>query len=204
VSPGSIQPVILDTDVASLSHKRKLTGPLATRLVGRRPLITFVTSGELAKWAEIRNWGNLNRQALADWLSGIPVLPGDEPVAATWGQAVSRRSAARTPPPSQRHVGLRMLPDLRLAARDAQPQGLPGLPGPPRAAHPRLRIAPPPCWKSCSDRFAQQELGGQGELSIVSGLGHAPTYMIDFGRASASVPAWGARVSAAGQMAHDG
>jgi predicted nucleic acid-binding protein len=81
-----VQPVILDTDVASLSHKRKLAGPLATRLVGRRPLITFVTFGELIKWAEVRHWGSRNRQALADWLSGIPVLPGDEPVAAMWGR----------------------------------------------------------------------------------------------------------------------
>ncbi|MFP8903732.1 PIN domain-containing protein [Streptomyces atacamensis] len=36
-----MQPVVLDTDIASLSHKRKLTGPLAARLIGRRPLITF-------------------------------------------------------------------------------------------------------------------------------------------------------------------
>jgi hypothetical protein len=34
-----VQPVILDTDVASLTHKRKLTGPLATRLIGRKPLM---------------------------------------------------------------------------------------------------------------------------------------------------------------------
>ena len=81
-----MRPVILDTDVASLSHKRKLAGPVATRLIGRRPLITFVTFGELTKWAEIRHWGSRNRQALADWLSGVPVLPGDEPVAATWGR----------------------------------------------------------------------------------------------------------------------
>jgi hypothetical protein len=81
-----VQPVILDTDVASLSHKRKLADPLATRLIGRRPLITFVTFGELTKWAEIRHWGNRNRQALADWLSGVPVLVGDEPVAAMWGR----------------------------------------------------------------------------------------------------------------------
>jgi hypothetical protein len=45
-----VQPVILDTDVASLLHRRKLTGPLATRLIGREPLITFITFGELAKW----------------------------------------------------------------------------------------------------------------------------------------------------------
>lgn len=81
-----MQPVILDTDVASLTHKRKLTGPLTTRLVGRRPLITFITFGELTKWVEIRHWGPSNRQALADWLSDIPVLPGDEAVATTWGR----------------------------------------------------------------------------------------------------------------------
>ncbi len=81
-----MQPVILDTDVASLSHKRKLTGPLATRLIGRKPLITFVTFGELTKWTEIRHWGTRSRQELADWLSGIPILPGDEAVAASWGR----------------------------------------------------------------------------------------------------------------------
>ena len=55
-------------------------------MIGRRPLITFVTFGELAKWAEIRHWGSRSRQELADWLSGVPTLPGDEPVAAMWGR----------------------------------------------------------------------------------------------------------------------
>ena len=41
-----MQPVILDTDVASLSHKGPLHDPLATRLIARRPLITL---GELTK-----------------------------------------------------------------------------------------------------------------------------------------------------------
>jgi predicted nucleic acid-binding protein len=81
-----VQPVVLDTDVASLVHKRKLSGQLTARLIGRQPVITFVTLGELSKWAEIRHWGQRNRQALADWVSGIPVLPGDEAVAATWGR----------------------------------------------------------------------------------------------------------------------
>jgi hypothetical protein len=36
-------------------HRRKLTGPPATRLIGREPLITFVTLGELTKWAKIHN-----------------------------------------------------------------------------------------------------------------------------------------------------
>jgi predicted nucleic acid-binding protein len=44
-----------------------------------------VTFGELAKWAEIRNWGLRRREELTSWLSRIAVLPGDEAVAATWG-----------------------------------------------------------------------------------------------------------------------
>jgi predicted nucleic acid-binding protein len=93
-----VHPAVLDTDVASLLHRRKLTGPLATRLIGREPLITFVTYGELTKWAEIRHWGPRRREELAGWLSGIPVLPGDEPVAAIWGRlsaAAVRRGRPR-------------------------------------------------------------------------------------------------------------
>jgi predicted nucleic acid-binding protein len=45
-----------------------------------------VTFGELAKWAEIRNWGQHRREELTSWLSHIAVLPGDEAVAATWGR----------------------------------------------------------------------------------------------------------------------
>lgn len=63
-----MQPTVLDTDVASLLHRRKLTGPLATRLIGREPLLTFVTSGELTKWAEIRDRGHVGAP-VAGWLS---------------------------------------------------------------------------------------------------------------------------------------
>ena len=93
-----MDPVILDTDVASLLHRHKLAGPLAARLIGREPLITFVTLGELTKWAEIRDWGTHRRNELASWLSGLPVLPGDEAVAQTWGilsAAAARRGRPR-------------------------------------------------------------------------------------------------------------
>jgi hypothetical protein len=89
----------LTPDVASLSHKRRLSGPVATRLIGRRPLITFVTFGELAKWTDLRDWGSRRRQELADWLSGIPVLPGDEAVAATWGKLSAGATRAGQPRP---------------------------------------------------------------------------------------------------------
>ena len=88
-----MDPVVLDTDVASLLHKGTLAGPLATRLIGREPLITFVTFGELAKWAEIRNWGQHRREELTSWLSHIAVLPGDEAVAATWADCPRQPSS---------------------------------------------------------------------------------------------------------------
>jgi predicted nucleic acid-binding protein len=81
-----VQPAVLDTDVASLIHKRRLPGPLAARLVGRRPVLTFVTLGELTQWVHIRRWGSRSRQELADWLSPFAVLPGDDAVAVTWGR----------------------------------------------------------------------------------------------------------------------
>ncbi|ABD11979.1 putative nucleic acid-binding protein [Frankia casuarinae] len=94
-----MQPVVLDTDIASLSHKRRLSRPVATHLIGRRPLITFVTFGELTKWTDPRDWGSRRRQELADWLSGIPVLPGDEAVAATWGVLSAAATRAGQPRP---------------------------------------------------------------------------------------------------------
>lgn len=93
-----MQPVVLDTDVASLIHKRKLPIPLRARLMGRRPLITFVTLGELTKWTMVRQWGSRSRQELADWLSPLAVLPGDDGVAVTWGRlsaAAHRRGCPR-------------------------------------------------------------------------------------------------------------
>jgi predicted nucleic acid-binding protein len=94
-----MQPVILDTDVASLLPRRRLTGPLATRPIGREPLITFATFGELTKWAEIRHRGRRRRHEPADWLSGIPVLPGDEAVATTWGRLSAETTLRGRPRP---------------------------------------------------------------------------------------------------------
>ena len=77
---------ILDTDVSSLSLKRRLPAPVLTRLIGKQPCITFVTLGELTQWAELRQWGRRNRDALENWLDGVIVLPYSEDVARTWGR----------------------------------------------------------------------------------------------------------------------
>lgn len=72
--------IVLDTDVASQSFKRR-PAPILTRLIGFDPVITFVTRAELTKWAEVHGWGLYNRERLARWLSGTPMLPGVDAVA---------------------------------------------------------------------------------------------------------------------------
>ncbi len=78
--------VVLDTDVSSLSLKRRLPSHVLTRLIGKQPCITFVTLGELSQWAELRRWGRRNRDALENWLGGVIILPYSEDVAWTWGR----------------------------------------------------------------------------------------------------------------------
>ncbi len=75
--------VILDTDVSSLSLKRRLASPALTRLIGKQPCITFVALGELTQWTELRQWGRRNRDALQNWLDGVIILPYSEDVART-------------------------------------------------------------------------------------------------------------------------
>jgi predicted nucleic acid-binding protein len=55
-------------------------------IIGKQPCITFVTLGELTPWAELRQWGRRNRDALGHWLDGVIVLPYTDDVARTWGQ----------------------------------------------------------------------------------------------------------------------
>lgn len=65
--------------------KRRLPLSLAEKLTGRRFLITFVTLGELTKWAEIYGWGLTRRARLDGWLDGVALVPYHENVAHTWG-----------------------------------------------------------------------------------------------------------------------
>src|ERR1017187_8842259 len=90
--------IVLDTDVSSLSLKHRLPSTVLTRLVGKQACVTFVTLGELSQWAELRQWGRHNRDALENWLGGVIILPCSEDVARTWGRisaAAIQRGRAR-------------------------------------------------------------------------------------------------------------
>jgi predicted nucleic acid-binding protein len=80
-----MRPVVLDTDISSQILKKRLPITLATKLVNTQPIITFVTRAELTKWTEVRNWGPRNRALLAQWMAGVPMIPGDDDVADTYG-----------------------------------------------------------------------------------------------------------------------
>lgn len=117
-----LQPVVLDTDVASLIYKRRLPSQLSARLVGRRGVLSFVTLGELTKWVEVRQWGNVRRQEFSDWLSGFVVLPGDENVATTWGRlTASAQLRGRPGPQNDSWIAATCLTyDLPLATRNVK------------------------------------------------------------------------------------
>ena len=81
--------VVLDTDVASKIILNRLTGPLVGQLAGRLWAVTFVTAGELWKWAELRSWGPRNRRLLEAWLSRVVLVPSSSSVSRTWGSTVA-------------------------------------------------------------------------------------------------------------------
>ncbi len=91
--------VVLDTDVASRIFKRDLPNVIAGRLVGYRPVISFVTLAELTQWVELRSWGNQRRERLERWLQPIPILPATSQVSRKWGEisAYARRRGRPRP-----------------------------------------------------------------------------------------------------------
>lgn len=80
--------IVLDTDVASLLFKDQLPSSIFAKVVGRELAVTFVTAGELSKWAVVRRWGFSRRKALDQWLACFLVLPAHSEVGRNWGDIV--------------------------------------------------------------------------------------------------------------------
>ncbi|MGH3794103.1 MAG: type II toxin-antitoxin system VapC family toxin [Pseudonocardiaceae bacterium] len=92
--------VVLDTDVASLSFKRRLPAALLSQLTGREPIITFITLGELLKWTEWRSWGPSRRAHLSSWLNGFAIVHSTDKVAGVWGEISAFADRRGRPRPS--------------------------------------------------------------------------------------------------------
>ena len=78
--------VVLDTDVVSRTHKRTLPASVVRQLVGLAPSVSFVTVGELEKWAVIYSWGRARRDSLNRWVGTMPRLEYNDDVAQVWGR----------------------------------------------------------------------------------------------------------------------
>src|SRR5260221_12243268 len=101
--------VVIDTDVASVLPKGRAPDWVHRRLVGARVWLTFITVGELWKWAEVRSWGVRTRSRDGDLdcrTAGHPLRRGDRPSVGLAGGAVAAPWSAAA---SERHVDRRVL-----------------------------------------------------------------------------------------------
>jgi predicted nucleic acid-binding protein len=62
---------------------------MASQLTGHTLCLTFVTVGEMTRWAERRNWGTRQRTDLVQWIGRLAVLGYDIHVATRWGRMMA-------------------------------------------------------------------------------------------------------------------
>lgn len=91
--------IVLDTDVASHRFKQQLPPWLLAELIGRELAITFVTEGELTKWAARRQWGKVRQDRMTRWLSRIPVLHSTDDITVVWGEIAASAERRGRPRP---------------------------------------------------------------------------------------------------------
>jgi predicted nucleic acid-binding protein len=78
--------VVYDTNIASLALKDGLPADLKARIPAAQPVLSFVTVGELEKWAVVRSWGQRPRGAMDRWTAGKLVIDSEESVSRIWGR----------------------------------------------------------------------------------------------------------------------
>jgi toxin FitB len=77
--------IVLDTDVASLSFRRRLPAAVMAAIAPKLWCLSFVTVGEMTQWANLRSWSPRNQGALDAWISDRVFLEAGREVARTWG-----------------------------------------------------------------------------------------------------------------------
>lgn len=91
--------VVLDTDVASVLQKQRAPAWVTRHIVGNRVWLTFVSVGELWKWAEVRSWGESTRSHLDAWIGRRPIIPYDADVAREWARLAASAQRRGRPRP---------------------------------------------------------------------------------------------------------
>ena len=93
-------PVILDTDVASLIWRGQLEPEDHQKLVGRTAALTFVTVAEFWRGAYKDNWGQQQITRLTEYYGKYELIPCDFAVVKEWGRLSGFARAAGTPVPA--------------------------------------------------------------------------------------------------------
>ena len=79
--------VVVDTDVMSYVFKNDTRSALyEPHLAGKSLIISFVTFGELQRWAIRSKWGTSKRQKLAEYLSPVLVYHSDDDLCVQWAK----------------------------------------------------------------------------------------------------------------------
>ncbi len=85
--------VVVDTDVVSLIFKRhSLSEKYLDSIEGHSVVLSFMTLGELALWADRRSWGSERRKRLSQFLTNFSVCHSDELLCETWASIPPPRS----------------------------------------------------------------------------------------------------------------
>jgi toxin FitB len=114
--------LVLDTDVASLSIKGRLSPRMQARLATSLVCVTFVTVGELTRWARLHSWGPRQRAMLQRWLGNAVRLGYDREIARTWGElSAASTLRGRTSPANDTWIAACCLVEsLPLATRNVK------------------------------------------------------------------------------------
>jgi predicted nucleic acid-binding protein len=94
-----MQAVVLDTDAASSILRRQVTDGLRESVAGSVPVVSFITAGELWRWAHIRDWGSRRRRKLEDWLATVLVLESTPEIWRIWGRITAEARLRGRPAP---------------------------------------------------------------------------------------------------------
>jgi predicted nucleic acid-binding protein len=82
----TLAPVVVDTDVVSYLFKEDSRAVrYETHLVGRAPVVSFMTLAELDAWADQRNWGERRRERLERFLAKFAPHFPDRRLCRIWG-----------------------------------------------------------------------------------------------------------------------
>ena len=82
-------PVVVDTDVLSFLYKRDTRAKLYEPHLNDPPfIVSFMSLGELRRWALERSWGERRRQELEDYLTRYLILHSDDQMCDRWAAAM--------------------------------------------------------------------------------------------------------------------